>query len=249
MFLPFIKKNSTELELLSKIKKKYTELPLSSILGLIILYNRIGLDEINKKIEKFSENYNTIEKAVGFFIRENLTKDVDFEFDLNSIARFSRHIYVRDELLSKHTAEDIIYFAFIIQKNENDIFKTVVSDLIDTTKNLHVSVINTITSREKIFNNIPDYVKLTSENEDETIFFSSREYMEDQLVRLAIEDPLMKKSYRFIFEKEQLAKYVYDKYGADYVSIENPYGISDGVDKDGNIIDVKTSAATQRETD
>ena len=219
MFLPFIKKNSTELELISKIKKKYTDLPLSSILGLVILYNRIGLDEINKKIEKFIKDYPTIEKAVGFFIRENITKDVDFEFDLKTIAPYSIYIYVRDELLKKHTAEDIIYFAFIIQKNEIDIFKTNVSDLIDITKNPDVSVINTIANRESIFIFIQNRVRLSSENYDETIHFVSRENMEEQLIRLAIQDPTKEKSYKFIFEKTP-------------ISLENPYGVPDGIDKD-----------------
>jgi len=114
VFLPFVKKNSSELDLLSKIKGKYPDLPLSSVLGLIIAFNRSGLEKLNKDIVRYVESAPSVPKAVINYLRETLTKDLNFDFDLKSVVGYSHLIYVYDDLLKKHDLDDLEYFLFVI---------------------------------------------------------------------------------------------------------------------------------------
>lgn len=231
MFLPFIKKNSTELDLILKIKSKYSDLPFSSILGLVWCYFEFGKERLNKDIEKFIIEQD-IKKAVENYVLETVPHTIIREFDLQEIAPYSELIYIRDELYEKFDdSNDLIQFAFVIAKNDTGIFKTTVSDIIDTDRNPGMSVINIILNRRGIFENLKSHIKLTSIKSSITkdIKFSSLKNLKVVLLASILQDP----------EKE-LTHYL--RYKEPSVSLDNPYSDSD---QEPNIVDIKVDMDTR----
>ena len=191
MFLPFINKKATELELILKIANKYPVLPLSAVLGLLSIHNQYGTDGLNKNIVKFIKDYPSVTAAVQTYVREIIPAGINLEFDLAAIQDYTQFIHIRNELYDESTVETIIHFVFVIQQNDPETFKTVVSDLIDITINPDISVIDTIARRKEIFNEIPQYINLTSvpASVDEIIKFWDEKSLQVELIKTIIADP------------------------------------------------------------
>jgi len=104
VFLPFIKKNATELDLILKIQSKHKDLSLGTILGLVNIHNQFGSDGLNKNIEPFIKDYPTVTKAVQAYVRECVPHNINLDCDLDAIAPYTQFIYIKDELFKKYKA-------------------------------------------------------------------------------------------------------------------------------------------------
>ena len=206
MFLPFIKKNATELDLILKIQSKYKDLSLSTVLGLVNIHNQFGSDGLNKNIEVFLKDYPTVIKASNAYVREVVPHGIQLDCNLEEIAPYSHLIYIRDELFKKFDANDLIHFAFVIKQNESDVFKTVISDIVNTDKNPDISVINTIYGREVIFSDISKYLKLSSDVWTEELEFWDTQSMKTAVINAVINDPNQVKTHHFKYLSEAPAK-------------------------------------------
>ena len=196
MFLSFIKKDSTELDFIQKVKSRYPELPFNLLLGITVIYSRDGLKELNRLYELCNDDLISRDKVEQIIRDDELVNSLDFTVNYDTILCYRDLIHPRK--IGKLSSKFIIKFAYVISKN-NTVFKTNVSDLIMTEKNPDISVINTVRNRKDVRENFSSYLNV-DENSSELITFSDLTTLGVGIVRAVIRDPLKTKSYKFFYD-------------------------------------------------
>jgi len=250
MFLSFVKKDASELEVVAKIRGKYKTLPFDIILRLLLIYKTIGLKELNLKIDEFANKITN--QSLSNYCDSYGNEEQDLYFNITKVLPFYEHFYFRDDLKNL-LIKDALHFVFAIKQNTLGLFDTKVNDIFDVQKNLHISIAWIIQEQDAVFAHLPNHINLSSNNFDQIVEFSNLSNLKIQIINTIILDAAREKKYKFVFnenykksfpdvtsELEKTTKYKTESGQVTETTSASAPGSQDAILPDGSIYDYKT---------
>ena len=173
MLISFLKKNCSELDFLDKVISKCNDLPFSSMVGLLYLFNKTGLKDLNIMYSQIETEYGNKKDNVKENIEKMLNKhhqayknNYSKIIDDRTFKCIEKYLTVVETC--NLTKKQALEFS-LITLNYSNFFKTEVMSMFTIPSVRCISLLN---KKEEIFQNLEDYITI-KEDADKTIFFNT----------------------------------------------------------------------------
>jgi hypothetical protein len=201
MFLSFLRKNATELEILYAIKARHILLPFSTVLGFVLLYSQYGKDQLNSKIKHFTKDSKELSPTI---LKSFLDSELSFSFRLlpdveliqNYIHLFEPNPNIDEKLISK---ADLMHWSLLLLDNNEPMTKFT-TPIVNICKS--IDAIECINKQDIIMENLPKYIKFV-DNSPYLMSFSSTRNLKSQIIERIISKNTKKVTAKFEIKEDK----------------------------------------------